>query len=63
LVVLNDELLLTCTRYSAVPPPGTVEGFHCRVIEQDEEQVASGSFTRTGVEGGTTIHGVFTFHC
>lgn len=36
LIVENEELLLTCTRYCIEPPLGFVEGLHERPIEQPE---------------------------
>ena len=59
LIVENDELLLTCTRYWIEPPLGFVDGFHWSPIAHPEyeEQEPSGSATRTGAVGGLVLVG------
>ena len=53
LIVENEELLLTCTRYWRELPLGLEEAFHCSPIEHPEylEQELSGSAMRTGADG------------
>ena len=62
LIEEKDELLLTCTRYSVVPPLGLVEAYQLRPIEQpeEEEHLPSGSALRTGAVGGLIVVGAET---